>query len=122
MHKRSVPPKGFTLLEVLVSLAILSATLVMAYRVTSGAIAASDRSEAQTVASLLGEEKFREATEKFPSIQETDGKFPDPHEGYAWTLAVRQAVHPDAREVHVSVSWEIDGVTQTFTLSGVAVR
>jgi general secretion pathway protein I len=122
MRKKTDPPKGFTLLEVLVSLVILSATLVMAYRVTSGAIAASDRSEAQTMASLLGEEKFREETVSFPPIQETDGKFPDPHEGYAWKLTVRQAVHPDVREVHVSVSWERDGNVQTFTLSGVAVR
>jgi type II secretion system protein I len=122
MRKGTVPLKGFTLLEVLVSLAILSATLVMAYQVTSGAIAASDRSETWTIASLLGEEKLRETTETFPEIQETEGKFSDPHEGYAWTLTVKQAVHPDAREVHVSVSWEIDGIVQTFTLSGVSVR
>ena len=86
------------------------------------AIAASDRSELWTTASLLGEEKLREATETFPEIQETKGNFSDPHEGYAWTLIVKQAVHPDAREVHVSVSWKIDGIVQTFTLSGVAVR
>jgi type II secretion system protein I len=122
MRKKAIPPKGFTLLEVLVSLAILSATLVMAYQVTSGAIAASERSEAWTIASLLGEEKLRDATETFPEIQETKGKFSDPQEGYGWTLTVKQAVHPDAREVHVSVMWETDGIVQTFTLSGIAVR
>ena len=37
--------RGFTLLEVLVSLAILSITLLLAYQVLSGAIAAEDRSE-----------------------------------------------------------------------------
>ncbi len=122
MRRRAVPPKGFTLLEVLVSLAILSATLVIAYQITSGAIAASDRSESWTTASLLGEEKLRETVETFPEIQETTGNFSDPHEGYAWTLTVRQALHPDVREVHVSVSWETDGTVQKFTLSGIAVR
>jgi type II secretion system protein I len=122
MRRRTGPPKGFTLLEVLVSLAILSATLILAYQVTSGAIAASDRSEAWTTASLLGEEKLREVTETFPEIQETTGNFSDPQDRYAWTLTVKQALHPDAREVHVSVSWEMDGIVQTFTLSGIAVR
>ena len=40
--------RGFTLLEVLVSLAILSITLLLAYQVLSGAIAAEDRSERWT--------------------------------------------------------------------------
>jgi len=122
MPDRAVSPKGFTLLEVLVSLAILSATLIMAFQVTSGAIAAAERSETWTTASLLGEEKLREATEPFPEIQETKGTFPDPYEEYAWKISVKQALHPDAREVYVSVSWKTGGVEETITLSGLSVR
>ena len=122
MHRTKTLPKGFTLLEVLVSLAILSATLILAYRVTAGAIAAGERAEAWTTATLLGEEKLREATDTFPEIQETNGVFPDPYDGFTWTLAVRQALHPDAREVHVSVMWERDGIVETFTFSGLSVR
>src|SRR3989337_2992626 len=47
--------RGFTLLEVLVSLAILSATLLLAYQVISGAIAAEVRSERWTSATCLAE-------------------------------------------------------------------
>jgi len=122
MPERAVSPKGFTLLEVLVALAILSATLIMAFQVTSGAIAAAERSEAWTTASLLGEEKLRETTEPFPEVQETEGTFPDPYEEYAWKISVKQALHPDAREVYVSVSWKTGGVEETITLSGLAVR
>src|SRR4030042_2553674 len=56
--RRAASRDAFTLLEVLVSLAILSATLIMAYQVTSAALAAGERSEAWTTASLLGEEKL----------------------------------------------------------------
>jgi len=122
MRRRDDPPKGFTLLEVLVSLAILSATLIMAYQVTSGAIAAGERSEAWTTASLLGEAKLREVTETFPEVQETEGEFPTPNAEYAWRLIVKQALHSDAREVYVSVSWETGGAVETITLSGLAVR
>lgn len=122
MPDKAVSYQGFTLLEVLVALAILSATLVMAFQVTSGAIAAAKRSEAWTTASLLGEDKLRDTTDPFPEVQETTGTFPDPHADYSWKISVRQALHPDAREVYVSVSWMTDGVEETITLSGLAVR
>jgi len=114
--------KGFTLLEVLVSLAILSATLITAYQATSGALAAEQRAEAWTTAILLGEEKLQEVTETFPEVQETNGTFPDPHAEYAWKLIVKQAMHPDAREVYLTVSWESDGDGETIMLSGLSVR
>ncbi len=113
---------GFTLLEVLVSLAILSVTLVAAYQVTSGAIAAAQRSEHWTTASLLGEAKLRAVTETFPEVQETDGTFPAPDDAYGWHVVVKQAMHPDAREVYVTVSWTADGKPDSITLAGLAVR
>ncbi len=119
---RAAAREGFTLLEVLVSLAILSATLIMAYQVTSAAISAGERSEAWTTASLLGEAKLREVIETFPEIQETDGEFPDPHEDYAWRLVVKQALHADAREVYLTVSWQAGGTVETINMSGLAVR
>ena len=122
MRRRNDPERGFTLLEVLVSLAILSATLIMAYQVTSGAIAAGERSDAWTKAILLGETKLREVTETFPEVQETEGEFPEPDEGYAWKLSVKQALHSDAREVYLTVSWETGEAEETITLSGLAVR
>lgn len=114
--------RGFTLLEVLVSLAILSATLVLAYQVISGAIAAQERSEGWTRAIFLGEEKMREVLPAFPEVQETEGTFPEPNEEYSWKLTVRQALHEDAREVHVEVAWGPPGARETLTLSGIASK
>lgn len=104
------------------SLAILSATLILVFQVTSGAITAAERSESWTTASLLGEEKLRDVIGTFPEVQETNGTFPDPHEDIAWTVSVRQALHPDAREVYVTVAWKTGSAEESITLSGLAVR
>ena len=114
--------RGFTLLEVLVSLAILSITLLLAYQVLSGAIAAEDRSERWTVASFLGETLVRESTATWPETGESSGKFPAPMESYSWKRSIRPAIHPDAREVHVAVTWSSEGREETVTLAGVAVK
>jgi len=114
--------RGFTLLEVLVSLAILSTTLLLAYRVISGAIAAEDRSERWTSATCLGESLVREATASFPDTGETEGTFAPPMAAYSWKRSVRPAAHADAREVHVAVTWSAEGREERVTLSGVAVK
>jgi len=114
--------RGFTLLEVLVSLAILSITLLLAYQVLSGAIAAEDRSERWTVASFLGESLVRESTAGWPDTGDTSGKFAAPLEEYTWERSIRPAAHSDAREVHVTVTWSSGGAEEHVSLAGVAVR
>lgn len=119
------PPRrasGFTLLEVLVALAILSGTLFLCFQVVSGAIAAATRSERWTTAALIGEEKLREVSAGFPEVQETEGTFPEPHEEYAFKVSVVQAMHPDAREVHVEVSWGQGREADRLLLSGLSTR
>lgn len=113
---------GFTLLEVLVALAILSVVLVLAYQVMSGAIAAEERSERWTKAAFLGESILREVTSSFPDVGEVTGRFPPPDEAYTWVRIVRQAAHSDAREVHVTVTWSMMGGDEKMTLSGLATK
>ena len=122
-----LPPKrragGFTLLEVLVSLAILSTALVLAYRVVTEALAAEERSEQWTECALLGETLFREATETFPEVQETEGRFPAPRADYSWKRTVRQSdLYADARIVEIAVTWKSGEREETVTISGVSVK
>jgi type II secretion system protein I len=114
--------RGFSLLEVLVSLAVLSITLLLAYQVLSSAIAAEDRSERWTVASCLGESLVRESTAGWPDTGETSGTFVAPMEAYSWERSIRPAAHPDAREVHVTVTWSSGGAEERVSLAGVAAK
>ena len=114
--------RGFTLLEVLVALAILSGTLILAYRVMSGAISAEERSERWTAASFLGEAILREAVSTFPEIGETEGRFTGQDNVYRWKRSVKGAAHPDAREVDVTVSWGEEDRAEAVALAGIAVK
>jgi type II secretion system protein I len=115
-------PGGFTLLEVLVSLAILATTLLLAYQVISGAIAAEDRSEKWTSASYLAESLVLDAIAEFPETAETEGNFAPPMEAYSWKRSIRPAAHPDAREVQVIVTWTSEGQEEQVSLTGLAVK
>ncbi|HEY7585694.1 MAG TPA: type II secretion system minor pseudopilin GspI [Candidatus Deferrimicrobiaceae bacterium] len=122
MRSRRRARAGFTLLEVLVALAILSTTLILAYRVMSEAISSAERSERWTVAAYLGEAFLRESTSTFPEVGEAQGKFPGLDNAYAWKREVKQAVHPDAREVDVTVTWSEGERVETVTLAGIAIK
>jgi type II secretion system protein I len=115
-------PRGFTLLEVLISLAILATTLLLAYQVISGAIAAEERSERWTVASYLAEAMVLDSLTPFPSTEETDGAFAAPMDAYHWHRSVRPAAHSDAREVEVVVTWTSDKREERVSLTGLAVK
>ncbi|MBP2685734.1 MAG: hypothetical protein H6Q81_639, partial [Deltaproteobacteria bacterium] len=43
-------------------------------------------------------------------------------EEYSWQRSIRPAAHPDAREVHVTVTWSSGGAEEQVSLAGVAVR
>ncbi len=116
-------PNGFTLLEVLVALAILSTALVLAYRVVTGAIAAEERSERWTECALLAEGLYRDATETFPEVQETQGQFPAPRDEFSWKRTVRQsALYADAHIVEIDVAWKSGKEEENVSLSGVCVK
>ena len=43
-------------------------------------------------------------------------------DAYSWQRTILTAAHPDAREVHVTVTWSSDGAEEHVSLAGVAVR
>jgi general secretion pathway protein I len=114
--------RGFTLLEILVALAILSGTLVLAFRVISGGVSAQTRSEEWVHATLLGEAQLRRTMEQFPETGDTDGTFAAPDDAFRWRQTVVQALHKDAREVHLTVTWSSQGEEERVAISGLAVR
>ena len=114
--------KGFTLIEVLVSLSILAITLMLTYRVISGAISVSYRSDRWAAAAYLAEKMILEAIENFPETNETEGMFQPPYDSYSWKRIVKAAAHPDAVEVLVIVSWTSGLETDQVSVTGLSVK
>ncbi len=114
--------KGFTLLEILVALAILSGTLMMAFRVVSDGISSQARSDGWLDATLLGESRIRQTLATFPETGDSEGIFPPPNDGYRWRMTVSQALHEDAREVHLTIYWSWQGEEEQLMVSGLAVK
>ena len=115
-------PRGFTLLEILVALAILSGTLMMAFSVISGGISIQARSEDWLHATLLGEAELRKSLETFPETGDSEGTFAPPDDRFKWKKTVSQALHKDAREVHLTLSWHTGGDEEQLQISGLAVK
>ncbi len=113
---------GFTLLEVIVALAILSGVLVLGYRVMTGAVAAEERSERWTQAALLGEALMRETTSTFPDVGETSGTFSAPNDPFSWKVTVKESLHADVREVDIVVTYRAAGLEESVSLAGIAAK
>ena len=92
--------RGFTLLEVMIAVAILAISLLALMNFQSQAILASDRAERITVSTFLAQQKMAETLleiEKgipkgdFPDEKEEEGQFDeDQYPGYFWKLKIKK--------------------------------
>jgi len=89
--------RGFTLLEVMVSLGILAVSLAAISGITAGSYAASDYARGMTIATLLARSKMIDVEEEmwkdgFPDDdKELDGEFDEEgHPEYRWKATVRK--------------------------------
>ncbi len=78
---------GFTLLEVMVSMAIIAIVLVSVLRLQGQTISMNESSRFYTMASLLSQAKMAEIKAD-PAAAEMDGSgdFGDKYPGYAWQI------------------------------------
>ena len=86
--------KGFTFLEIMVAVAILSIALIAALRAQSQSLSIAGESIRSTNVVFLAREKMSEF-ELEGNIQEgkTDGTF-EKHPGYRWEIEVKEAPNP----------------------------
>lgn len=99
--------KGFTLLEVLVSLSILAIGLIAVVRSFSGTLQAGDFSRELTGAYLLAEGKISELeTTPQDILGIKRGDFGKDHPGYRWETEVNSTGNPDIQEATVRVFWQ----------------
>jgi len=81
--------KGFTLLEVMIAMAILATTLVVVFQSQSQSISMAGRARFETTASFLAQSKMAEVEATSPEDMVSDrGDFGDDFPGYSWQVAV----------------------------------
>ncbi len=95
--------RGFSLLEIMVSLAILSIGLLALIGSQGNSLRASGRAENIQMATLLGRQRLNEkilelnkdmAKGTFPDENEEQGTFDEPNEEYRWEIKIRKVQIP----------------------------
>lgn len=92
---------GFTLLEIVITLAIVGGFLVTLIYTLNYHLTLAGRQESLTVAYLLARDKMDEM-ERNPAS--TKGEFPEPYSNYRYVTEIKSSLHPDMSEIHVEVS------------------
>lgn len=113
---------GFTLIEVLVTMALMAAILPVAMRGISIAISAGSSARHRVEAATLGQAKLAElvstATIEFDTSQlGSSGDFGEAYPGYSWSSRVVDDVNLGVSNVTFTVSWLERGSTRTLDIS-----
>jgi general secretion pathway protein I len=111
--------KGFTLLEVMIALAILALVGVAFLRAQAGSVRLLDESSQISLATLLAREKMAELESVgFPEVGRSSGTGGDAYALFSWEQVVTSTELPVLRRALVRVLWK-DG-TRERTLELVA--
>jgi general secretion pathway protein I len=99
--------EGFTLLEVMIALAVVATALMMTGTLRNRDILYHDEARHIVQATLLAQERVTEmeVKEKFPDLGVSSDRFEAPNDEYEWLQTVTPTLFDVAREVHVKVSW-----------------
>jgi general secretion pathway protein I len=92
---------GFTLLEIMISLAIIGGLLVTVIYTLNYNLSLAERQEFQTIATMLSRNKMVEA-EKNPVASK--GEFPEPYAGYSYATAISESPYLGVSVLTVVVS------------------
>ena len=105
--KRAALRQGFTLLEVMIAMAILAIVLVTVFHSQSQSIAMANESRAMTTLALLAQSRMAEVEgQQNLSTGQTSGKFGDDFPDYSWTASITQPQGPGSsflRKIEITV-------------------
>lgn len=110
---------GFTLLEVLVALAVVAIALAALVTAATGQLRISERTRDKTVAgwvaaNVLTDLKLRE---RFPEPGERSGVVTMANQRFSWRALVQTTVESDLRRIDLRVSLKIEGAPDQPVLS-----
>lgn len=95
-----VVERGFTLLEIMVALSIISGLLITLIYTINYNLGIAERHEFTTVATILAKNKIGEL-EKAPAVSK--GVFPEPYKDYHFTTGIGPSPFPGISEITVIV-------------------
>lgn len=81
--------KGFTLMEVMVALAVIAVALTAIYRMHTQTLFMDTRGRFDTVASMLARQKLADIDDpsELKDLMDDNGDFGDLHPGFTWKIA-----------------------------------
>ncbi|HKK01511.1 MAG TPA: type II secretion system minor pseudopilin GspI [Desulfuromonadales bacterium] len=101
--------RGFTLLEVMIALAIVAIAMVTLLGLANRSITVNARLQKITQATLLAQEKMNAievaASQGTTDTTEQNGTFDPPFDGYRWEVAYKDTPLQSVKEVVVTVLW-----------------
>jgi general secretion pathway protein I len=96
--------KGFTLMEVMLAMAILAIALVSVYQSQSQSISMATESRFMTTAALLAQSKMAEVeTGSIFDTSSKDGDFGTDYPEYTWHLEVGDTQIPKFKKIEITV-------------------
>ncbi|MCG3113091.1 MAG: prepilin-type N-terminal cleavage/methylation domain-containing protein [Candidatus Manganitrophus sp. SB1] len=101
---------GFTLIEIMVSLAVLAIALTVLLGLRNRDIALSAYSGHLTEATLLARQRISEVSfAGFPDLGAREGDFGEEYPNYKWKEEVKQTPYEVVRELNLEVLWKEGG-------------
>ncbi|MBU1044170.1 MAG: prepilin-type N-terminal cleavage/methylation domain-containing protein [Candidatus Omnitrophica bacterium] len=117
MKKRN--KKGFTLLEVMLALSIISISLVVIINSFSQAIAVKSAVSNYTKAMFLSQKKLFEININNLSTVEKQGKFIQPFEQFNWQINSDSTNFSELAKVDLTIEWNQQGKSKNIQVSAI---
>ena len=107
--------KGFTLLEVMIAVALIAIALTTLLGSQSQSVSFANSAKFETMAALLAQSKMSEITvQGHDELTNDSGDFGDDYPGYAWEVNVSDIVIPGMdnisdylKQVDLTVTWGV---------------
>jgi general secretion pathway protein I len=114
MNCKNFGPAGFTLLEVMVAMAIIAIALTAVFGSQSQSLTLASEAKFSTTAAFLAQSKMAEIEARKPEDLTSDsGDFGEDFPGYLWELSLKDAtfdepegVSDDLKQIDLTVRWE----------------
>jgi len=110
--------KGFTLIEVLITMVLVVVGLVLLTQAVSAGLRAMSVSDRSSQALFLMQQKITEIENTpFSTLQSGTGDFSPDNPDYAWQIDVTTTDLENLRQVQLTVSWTQDNTTRSLSIT-----